>query len=274
MKIIKPIFILGSHRSGTSILHKLFTLHKDVAYFERYSNKFYKHPGMFRFIPILLKYQQLRYGIRPRPTEGSVWNRYHDSLSHLTEDHVTEEIKQYYYSVIKYELKAFNRKRFVNKNPKHSIRIRWLNKMFPDAYYILITRDVKAVINSMYSKMKRDRGWNYGHEFIQGGITNELIMEKFGKNSSQLEACINHYKYFNDTLNADLPTIKNKVKKITYENFVTQPCKTLKELFEFTELNWYPEIEKHIPELEQENNQKWKQLSTSEQELLLKVFPE
>ena len=77
MKFDKPIFIIGTSRSGTNILYKLFTTHRDTAYFENYSSRFYKKPFMFRFIPMLMKYQKLKYKIdRPKTSEGWVWDRF------------------------------------------------------------------------------------------------------------------------------------------------------------------------------------------------------
>ena len=84
MKFNKPIFILGLSRSGTTILYKLLTSHKDTAYFDNYSSKFFKRPYMFRFIPLLMKYRKIRYGLdRPRSDEGWVWNRFYDSYEYL-----------------------------------------------------------------------------------------------------------------------------------------------------------------------------------------------
>lgn len=39
-------------RSGTTILYELFVKHKDTAYFEHYSNKFYKSPKKFPSISL------------------------------------------------------------------------------------------------------------------------------------------------------------------------------------------------------------------------------
>ena len=73
---------------------------------------------MFKLIPTLNAYRKLRFGIsRPKQSEGTVWNRFYHHLEHLDETHVNDEIKKYYHSVIKAELKAFKANRFVNKNP-------------------------------------------------------------------------------------------------------------------------------------------------------------
>lgn len=44
------------------------------------------------------------------------------------------------------------RPRFVNKNPENSLRIPFLKKIFPDAIFIHLIRDGRAVVNSNYKQ--------------------------------------------------------------------------------------------------------------------------
>lgn len=272
MIIKNPIFILGTARSGTSILYRTFIKHKDTGYLEHYSNIFFDRPWMFKLIPTLNAYRKLRYGIsRPKQTEGKVWNRFYHHLEHLDETHTNDEIKNYYHSVIKAELKAFKVTRFVNKNPKHSLRIKWLNEMFPDAYYVLITRDPKPVVSSFRLKIEnynKVRPWDTDNAWNQ-------IVEKFGKNKSTLEACIGHFKFVRETMLKDLPIIKDRIIEIEYKKFVNNPRDELKRLYDFVGLQWYDKLEKTVPEkLELRNDDKWKKLPENEITILEKAFPD
>ena len=273
--IKKPIFIIGVQRSGTTILDNLFTRHKDTAFFENFSSRYYKSPWKFKFIPLMIRLQKIKRGsnFRPVSAEGRVWNRFFSEIDYLDETKVTDEIKNYYYSVIKAELQAFNAKRFVNKNPAHCLRIRWINEIFPDAHYIIISRESKSVISSIYRKMLNqwdtDPHAGYDHKY-RGYHT---VKEKFGKNVSKLQACINYYNYIENTFRKDLHIIKNNSIKIQYEEFVRNPQEEIKKLYEFTELKWYKELENIIPDkLEEENNDKWKTLEDEEISLLTKSF--
>jgi hypothetical protein len=282
MEILKPIFITGVPRSGTTILYNLFTEHKDTAYFENYSSRYFEKPYMFRFIPLLIKYQKFRYGVsRPKRSEGWVWDRFHKPLDYLDENDFAEAEKKYYYNAIKIQLKAFNAKRFVSKNPRNCLRIRWINAMFPDAYHIVIMRDPKPVINSMYQAfLKQKKKWGSAlfqkptkitHNYYRGY---GYIKEMLGVDTSEFNTCINYYNYMNNTLKKDLSIIRNKTIEIYYNDFIKEPRKTLKKLFNFTELDWYTELEKKIPEkLDLQNNEKWKLLPDEERKILLKEFP-
>ena len=275
-KIVKPIFIVGVARSGTSILHELFVQHPDTAYFERYSNKCLEKPWMIPFIPLLLKYQKIRYGIdRPRESEGWAWHRFYDPHEYLDESKVTDEIKKYYHRIIEAELKGFSAKRFVNKNPRFCLRIRWLNEMFPDAYFVVIWRDSKAVVNSLYQKMENEWGIPLRAKFVSDFEGYNTVVKEFGgEDGSHLQANINYYNHMKNTAQRDLKVVKGRFREIRYEDFIINPRGTLKELFEFVELRWNRNIEEKIPEkLELGNNEKWKKLPTEERELLEKAFP-
>ena len=273
MKFKQPIFIIGHSRSGTTILYTLFTAHKDTAYLDNYSSKFYRRPWMFRFIPLLMKYRKLRYNIdRPRSDEGWIWSRFYSAYDYLDESKVTEDVKNYYNKAIKYQLKAFNATRFVSKNPRNHLRIRWIDTMFPNAVYIIISRDKKSVISSMYQKVqKKKKKWN--EEFPDK--SNELIgyadiKKIIGMKYSDMEACIAHYDLHKRSLEKDLPTIADRTITIEYEEFVKDPRNTIKKLYEFTNLEWYDDLNKIIPEkLQLANNEKWKLLPEDEKKILL-----
>jgi len=283
LTITKPITIIGVPRSGTTILYKLFTEHKDTAYFENYSSRFFQHPKMFRFIPILMKYQKWRYNItRPKRSEGYVWDRFYTQLEYLDEKNATDEIKEYYYKAIKYQLKAFNAKRFVSKNPQNCLRIKWINELFPDAYYIIIWRNPKSVISSMYQIYQKkkprwsdDKVLNMSRKnpnYFRGWYYRK---KKLGADLSEIEACIKWYKLMTNTLKKDLSLIKNKMFEINYSEFIKNPSEIIKNLYEFSELNWYNQLEKVIPDkLEADNDEKWKKLPTEQKLILEQEFPD
>jgi hypothetical protein len=269
-RIDRPIFIIGIQRSGTTILDNLFTRHRDTAFFEGFCNRYYTTPWKFHLIPLQIK----RYRSRPPSTEGRVWRRYFTEIDYVDESHATDDIKNYYHSAIKAELRAFRAKRFVNKNPTHCLRLRWINAMFPDAYYILIWRDARAVVHSIYQKMlnywDREIQIEYEHGY-KGYVT---IKQVFGREVSKLEACVNFYNYNKKMLLHDLPVIGDRLTEVRYEEFVERPREELKRLYEFTGLYWYDELEREVPRtLQMENNSKWCSLPPEERHILESAFP-
>ncbi len=266
MKIVKPIFILAPARSGTTIFYNLFTRHKETAFPEHYIDKYWDSSFMINLVPILVKIQQFRYKQRSLPHEGIFWRKHHDFNQILTENDVKENEEKMFHKIIKTQLNAFNAKRFVSRSHDFCLRIKFLNKIFPDAYYVILQRDPKAVVCSQYTLMKKD--WDP----IAGKNTYGNVIEKFNTNTSKLETCINYYKFYINTMNDSLESI-NKKYELDYETFVKNPREELKKLFDFVELDWYNNIEKSIPKvLELTNNEKWKKLPDNEKSMLEKAF--
>lgn len=271
MKIDRPIFILAPARSGTTIFYNLFTRHRETAFPEHFADKYWKSSMKIKLIPILVKQQMIRYKIRPLPHEGAFWRKFHPYSTLLTEKDVKNEEEKYFFNIINAELKAFNAKRFVCRAHDFMLQIRYLNKIFPDSFYIILKRDVKAIVNSQYtilrgewSKEGKNSGNNYGR-----------VIEKFSKDGSILNACINYIKFYTDTMNKDLEFVKNRSINIQYEKFVMNPRDELKKLFEFTELKWYDKLENEIPRsLQTKNIDKWKSLPEKEKKILEEAFPE
>jgi len=264
LKIQKPIFILAPARSGTTIFYNLFTRHKNTAFPEHFADKYWQTPWKFRFIPLMLKQQVFRYKKKPIPHEGKFWHQYHEQSTYLTESDVSKKEQDYIYSVIRTQLKAFKADRFVGRIHDFCIRIRFMNALFPDAFYIILRRDPKAVVSSQYRLLIEDweKGDNYGR-----------VIEKFENNSSKLETCVNYYLHFINTMEKELNVVKNNTTEIRYEDLVKDPRKELKRLYEFTELFWYDELEKEIPKvLEQKNDEKWLRLPPNVKKILMEEF--
>jgi len=164
---------------------------------------------------------------------------------------------------------AFNASRFVDRVHDFMLQIRFLNELFPDAFYIILKRDPRAVVNSQY-KMMSDIWSKNG---VGGGINYGRVIEKFANGGSLLETCINYYNHYVKTMEKDLFLIEDRTKIVHYEDFVKNPRYELKKLYEYTDLPHYDELEKEIPEiLELKSLDKWGSIPDHEKEILEKAF--
>ena len=82
--------------------------------------------------------KQFRYKQRSLPHEGIFWRKFHDYNKVLSEKDVKEEEEEYFKKIFNIQLNAFNAKRFVARSHDFCLRIKYLNKIFPDAYYIIL----------------------------------------------------------------------------------------------------------------------------------------
>ena len=124
----KPIFIVGFPHSGTSVLTSIFIEHPDLANWTEASEvweSFWEEGLDEDFDKLVPKYEK---DVDPI-----------DSL----------RIKDAFYRF----LNSQKKKRFVNKNPRNTVRILYIKKMFPDAKIIHIYRDGREVVNSVTRNM-------------------------------------------------------------------------------------------------------------------------
>ena len=123
--IRRPIIILGSVRSGTTLLGKVLAHHPEVAYWEEP-----KH----------------------------IWRHRHAYRAHdrLTDSDVTPAICKYIHTQFDSYRRAQNKPRFMEKTPSNCLRVPFIRKIFPDALFIHMIRDGRASATSARVQWRND----------------------------------------------------------------------------------------------------------------------
>lgn len=233
-KQIKTIHILGLPRTGTTILYQCLAKNSKLAYF--YHKTFL--PVSFRKIINLRGFM---------PFEGGQWNKFHHELEYL-EHSATEIEKQYYHSIIENFCNKFKTNYFLSKYPGNVLRIKWLETIFPDGKYIILDRERKASIQSLYhfakKYLKRDqqRQIRYKHGF-EGWVT---ILKKFGDGSLTLDTITKYHDFMKNAQITDSKILKEKIN-VSYEQFTENPEKVLDSIYSFIGLSWDKSIK--LPEI-------------------------
>lgn len=116
----EPIFIVGSPRSGTTLLFQILDASPHLA---------------------------------SLGAEGHLlWDTYHrmssgEGRSHaLTADDVSDGERRALYWAIE---KLAGQLRFLDKTPRNALRIPYLNRLFPDAHFVFLKRDGRAAVSSL-----------------------------------------------------------------------------------------------------------------------------
>jgi len=203
--LVKPILIVGVPHSGTSVLSSTFKNHPDIA--------------MWTEAPEVWE---------PSWAEGvdSEYNR----LVPMNEDDVTEmDIQRVTDAFFRY-LKSQNKSRLMNKNPRNTVRINYMRKIFPDAKIIHIYRDGREVVNSITRSMS---------EFMIEQICDRWVnsINEFKKQSEKIP-------------NSD-------IYEIRYEKFCESPRKIIAEAYQMCELRVDEKILNIIPTKFTNFNGKW-----------------
>jgi hypothetical protein len=223
-KIVKPIFIIGSCRSGTSIFHRYLCRTFQVAYFTKFSSLYPEAP---------IAVNQLGVGLSKRlglswhePNEAaSIWDIYCPQDNHYMVRRATTKEKCFYRKVVRNHLWYFNRLRFLNKCVRHTVRLNWLISIFPDLQIIHLIRDGRAVASSILERIKntdrefwgpKPRNWKQlvkKERIVRVGLQWMSLVEEGRKMRCKLK--------------------DKQYKEIKYEDFVSSPRETIVEIGKF-----------------------------------------
>ena len=254
MEILNPIFIIGSGRSGTTILYDLLAGHKELGWFSSYTNKYPQKPelaklnSLYKIVEISRKYRKTKYF--PNPHEGhDIWDYFHPinegkdkgaSPPFDESDVENANIGLMKNTIIKHLLSS-GTSRFINKNTRNTRRMLYLYTIFPDCKFIHIIRDGRANINSIINV---DWWENLEPWFENEGKTiSQLIKE--GKNELILGArCWK--QEVSRALNDSKKIRRNQYLDIRYEDLTNNPNATIEQILNFSDLDFSNHFRKHV----------------------------
>jgi hypothetical protein len=170
-RVDRPIFVVGVDHSGTTILYRMLARHPEVAWFSQYSLRDGSMPGRAR-VPLngwinrtgrrLAGHtwrKELRF-VRPEPRECfGIWRRLiprNDAL--LRASDCTDELAERVRAVVASDLRAWRLQRMLLKTPYLTRRILLLDRIFPDALFLHIVRDGRAVALSNQERIAGEGG--------------------------------------------------------------------------------------------------------------------
>lgn len=273
MKIEKPIFILGSGRSGTTLLYNLLALHPEVCWFSNLTNRYPR----IRFLPMLhrmldasligtLMKRQVINRTFPslRPAEGEYIYLNHcgfEQARKMTAHDLTERMESRFKRIVLDHLKFAGKKRFLSKRTSNTQRIEVINRMFSDAYYVHLIRDGRAVANSLMNV----NWWNDVDIWWLG--YKPAGWRERGK--EPIELCARHWKQDVQEIQRNGNLFSDRYLEITYEELVNDTQGSLQRIAYFCELNESDEYERLLPKRLRNMNYKWKLQLTGTQKQIL-----
>jgi len=270
----KPIFIIGSPRSGTTVFMNIISFHPSFAYPSNYVNRFPSLPELSLLsrvhdLPLIGGYFKKSYDRKLVPSPVEAWSFFNaiDSTfrdlsraaDKLGEAKLTEEVVQNYHARFRKILKWHNRKRLIAKYT-HRPRIEYFNQIFQAPYFLHVQRNPLAVVHSMYQKRVREN-WFYEEqeawkEFWGEEIWNEIKHAKF----SDLAYLSYLYSEFMKRIRGQRSNIPEKrFMDIDYCDFTEHKLNIFREVLDFLELDWSKDFETWVKHFSVENkNYKYK----------------
>lgn len=231
-RVKKPVFIIGTGRSGTTLLGILLSMHKDVGYLNEPKALWHAvHPGE----DIIGSY-----------SDGEANYR----LGTLDADPQRNEAAHKLFGAY---LRIIGARRVVDKYPELVFRVPFVHAIFPDAKFILLTRNGHDTAASImkWSKRKGEYRSSVSYDWWGKGRRKwKLLVEQVAIGDPDLGPIAESLRSMTDhlamamvewivSMREGLAMIKRFPKDILllrYEDLTANPGGKLKELLQFCEL--------------------------------------
>jgi LPS sulfotransferase NodH len=129
----RPVFVIGGPRSGSSLLFTILGASSELAHLPGEAHEIWEadyHPAL-------------------RGWESNALD------ASDVDAKVAERIRRNFLLV------TGSRRRLIDKTPRNSLRVLWINAMFPDARYVFLQRDGRDNVNSLINAWRTSRYRTY-----------------------------------------------------------------------------------------------------------------
>jgi hypothetical protein len=281
MEVTKPIIIIGTGRSGTTVFHEMLSKHSNLAWLSGLCERYPDRPEINRFLmksldfPVIAKL--LQKTIIPR--ECALFWEHHckgflTPCRDLLSTDVTHKNKLHTQYIIS---KLITKKR---NRPLIKItgwpRIGFLSTIFEDVKFIHVLRDGRAVANSLINEGFW-WGWRGDENWRWGSLSPDQKQEWERYNRSFVVLAAIQWKILVDAIDRAKKYVSdNNFLEIKYEQLCQDPIALFKKVAEFCQLDWTNDFEKEIARFKLKNtNYKWQQeLNDTQQRDLEQVLRE
>ncbi len=177
------------------------------------------------------------------PHEADIfWMTHFGYYDYRTENDYTEEIAHYSRNKILQVQELWGRPRIANKNLQNSFRIRLLNTIFPDVKFVHIIRDGRAVAFSLLNK-KRDDATS---PILLVGFK-DILGDKYQHNRSELYNYGLAWKEYVTKATEASTVAQDRYYEVPYEDLIREPYNEVRNILDFSKLDWYNKFEEKIP---------------------------
>lgn len=272
MKIKKPVFIIGCPRSGTTLLHAILKTSPDLWSYHTESHFVWENYVPYKNDITYAVYltdkdckEKDREELEARYSERVYKNNFFSELTkYLFYNRFNALMKPFYWlwrkTLATLRSNSKQEYRVLDKTPPNTYRVGFLAEAFPDAKFIYITRDGITNISSLIS------GWNdeerFAFKFREANPENKDInIEGYhGKvwkfthapgwkeylNSKLEEVCafqwLSAHKH---TQEAFEKIDSTRIMQLKYEDLVANPAELMKEVCEFSEIEFSGKVKKN-----------------------------
>ena len=229
----KPIFILGTGRSGTTILGIILSMHREVGYLN-------EPKAIWHLI---------------HPHEDIIGNYSQaDAKYRLTAEEATNEMRQRAVQMFGAYLTTTRSQRLVDKYPELIFRVDFVRSLFPDARFIFLVRNGWDTCHSIATWSKRLGVQINGEKHDWWGVNDRkwrLLVEQLVKTDLMFSKIADEVKHFERHLDRAavewiltmqeglrlMQASSDCIQLTRFEDLTLEPDKTVAALCDFCELS-------------------------------------
>jgi hypothetical protein len=265
LSVDRPIFIIGSGRSGTTIVFEALAPHPDVGWLSNYSARFQRLGSLadlpFRIygLPIAPRrgekpqhsqgFRRLNR-LRPKPAEDyRTWNRLFGA--EFDRSYLIGETAEHHQRVaatkrIARLLRIQGRNRFLAKLTGPP-RIGFLASVFPDALFLNVVRDGRAVVGSLLNVHFWKEGGGYERPWWEGGLPSDWEREWEAYDRSPLALAAIQWRRIVEVTEEESERLPaSQYVEVRYEDFVNRATAVAKHLIDQCGLQEWPQLEEWL----------------------------
>lgn len=231
-KVREPIFIVGTGRSGTTILGKILSIHRNIG--------FINEP------------KALWHAIYPNEDVIGSYSR-GTAFFRLNAEHADASVISAAHRLYGAYLFTTCSKRVVDKYPELIFRIKFVKKIFPNAKFIFITRNGWNTCYSVKKWSEKFTVYNDGEIYDWWGVNNRkwnLLNEQIVSQDDIFRDIAKIVKTFKEDVNKAavewIVTMREGIRQMSenpdsilmvkYEDITNSPYEMLKKILKFCEL--------------------------------------
>lgn len=244
----QQLFIIGTGRCGSSLVHRLLAHHPQYAFISNIDDRLSWLNLKGRYNRKLLNSSYSFINERFSPSEGyrlilqQIHKEYAFSQQDLTPNEVTPDTANKYQIFVTERLQAQNATHYLHKYTGWS-RIAFFHHIFPQAKFVHIVRDGRDVALSWLNQP-----WWPGHKALKnwywGNLTtDEMKLWHNNENADLVLSAIGWKHLIESIIQGQKQIPSEQFMTLRYEDLIQQPERQLQSIVEFNELDMHPDIQ-------------------------------